>query len=425
MDRTPYINFLKATSGNLRLCSNVVKILSMPVKSLATQLKILGDDGRLKSFMGWRVQYNLSLGPGKGGIRFHETVTQEEVEVLSFLMTFKCALLDLPYGGAKGGVQVDPHQLSAHEIERLARQYIKANNIMLGVDQDIAAPDVNTNGRVMAYMADEYCKLNNTRVAYGLTGKPLDMGGSKGRERATGLGGFYVMRELAEDLDLKPAQSTIAIQGFGNAAVHFAEAAVEAGYRVVAVADSRASLYDANGLDIADVIQHKQQAGTLKTYKKAEVKASEDILGVACDVLVPAALGGAIHKKNVKNIKAKVIVELANAPVDLDADGVLKSKGAVVIPDILANAGGVCVSYFEWIQNRSGDYWSEQKVLDRLLERLQQAIDNLRQYRQDDRSYREAAYLYVLNKLDHYYSQFSLSCIDAEEDAPLKAVNSK
>jgi glutamate dehydrogenase (NADP+) len=367
----------------LAVSDDIRSRLKQPRRIHQAGLPVRMDNGSLKIFPAWRVQYDDTRGPGKGGIRFHPDVCEDEVTTLSFWMTLKCAVVDLPFGGAKGGVQVDPKALSRLELERLSRSYIRAFFDVIGPDRDIGAPDVNTNEKVMGWMADEYAQIARHQVPAIITGKPIGMGGSRGRIAATGRGAVNVLNAWVEREDMKPQEMTVAVQGFGNAGYHFARLAKEAGYKVVAISDSQGGIYLKEGLEPEPIWEYKHRTrklsgmvyceDTVGDVEKVKNISTEDLLGLEVDVLVLAALENAITEKNVKKVKAKVILEIANGPVTPAADAQLQEREVVIIPDVLANAGGVIVSYLEWVQNRTGDYWTEELVNERLAARLESA----------------------------------------------------
>lgn len=340
--------------------------LRQPEAFFEVSIPVRMDDGSLKIFTGFRCRHSTVRGPGKGGIRFHPDVSPTEVRALAFWMTCKTAAVDLPLGGAKGGVIVNPKELSALELERLSRGYIRALADTIGPDLDVPAPDVYTTPTIMAWMADEYAIIRRQRLPGVITGKPLGLGGSFGRDEATGRGGFEQIRELASIRGWTPDRITIAVQGFGNAGQHFARLAAADGYRVVAISDSRGGIHDPKGLDIDAAIRAKEQTGRLPDAGRAI--SNEGLLELEVDLLVPAALERVITEANAERVSADVILELANGPTTAGADTILERRGALVIPDILANAGGVTVSYFEWLQNRAGDYWTLDEVRRRLRE---------------------------------------------------------
>lgn len=342
--------------------------LRHPEAFFQVSIPVRMDDGSLRIFTGYRCRHSTVRGPAKGGLRFHPDVSPAEVRALAFWMTCKTAAVDLPLGGAKGGVAVNTRELSQAELERLSRGYIRALADAIGPDLDIPAPDVATTPTVMAWMADEYAIIRRQRIPAAITGKPVALGGSLGRDEATGRGGYDQLSELTSIRNWTPDQVTIAVQGFGNAGQHFARLAAADGYRVVAVSDSRGGVHDPEGLDVAALIRAKTQSGRLP--ESGRHITNEQLLELEVDLLAPAALGDVITADNAERIQADVILELANGPTTAEADAILEQRGALVIPDILANAGGVTVSYFEWLQNRAADYWTLDKVHRRLHETM-------------------------------------------------------
>jgi glutamate dehydrogenase (NAD(P)+) len=350
----------------LNLDRGLYKVLRNPEKQIVVSLPIVRDNGEIEVYTGYRVLYNTSRGPAKGGIRFDINVTLEEVKALAAWMTWKCAVVNIPFGGAKGGVVCDPANMSMTELERLTRRYTAGIIETLGPDSDVPAPDVNTNERVMAWIMDTYSMHKRHTVTAVVTGKPVAMGGSLGRREATGRGCLIVTRQALARLGLKLPGTRVAVQGFGNVGSIAAELMAQEGAKVIAVSDKTGGLHDPRGLDIADVIAYAQQHRQLAGYAKAEPIANEDLLTLDCDVLVPAALENVITSKNAPGIRAKIICEGANGPTTAAADQILEEQGIFVIPDILANAGGVTVSYFEWVQDRGGYFWDEETVNRRL-----------------------------------------------------------
>lgn len=333
------------------------------------------DDGSLRTFSGYRVRYNTARGPGKGGIRFHPDVDMDEVKALALWMALKCAVVGIPYGGAKGGVSVNPKELSRMELERLSRAFISRIADFIGPDTDIPAPDVYTNPMIMGWMMDEYSKIVGHYCPAVITGKPIALGGSLGRNDATGRGAYYCVKELEKKRGWNPADIRVAVQGFGNASQHFAQLLHKDGYKIVAVSDSKGGIYSDKGFDVPSLIKAKQDTkqvqavycnGSVCETVPAQQITNEELLALDVDILAPGALENVITVNNAAKIKAPLIVELANGPVTSEADAILNAKNSVVIPDILANAGGVTVSYFEWVQNRAGYYWTEEEVHQRL-----------------------------------------------------------
>ncbi len=393
---------LEQAASHLQIDPDVIEKLKYPRETTKTRLLIRMDDGSRKSFLAWRCRYDDTRGPTKGGIRFHPDASIEEVETLAFWMTFKCAVMNLPYGGGKGAVRVDPHKLSKSELERLSRAYMQAFARIVGPDRDIPAPDVYTNAMIMGWMADEYGQIVGQVSPAVITGKPIALGGSLGRNDATARGGYYLVRHLARELGLD-RQHSVAIQGFGNAGQYYALLSAADGNKIVAVSDSTGAIHRADGLDVARLVKGKE-AGRRVADIAAELGASvidaDNLIGVEADLLVPAALEDMITAANAATIKARVVLELANGPVTPDADKILEERGICVLPDILANAGGVTVSYFEWVQNRQGYYWDLEEIHARLLkivEREGRAIWSTAEERKV--SMRTAAYIHALNRL--------------------------
>jgi glutamate dehydrogenase/leucine dehydrogenase len=367
-----------------------VELLKEPDRVIEGELEIQMDDGSTKKFTAFRSQHNNARGPYKGGIRFHQNVSKEEVKALSTWMTWKCAVTAIPYGGGKGGIIVDPKKLSAGELQRLSRAYARLIADYIGPWVDVPAPDVNTTGQIMAWMVDEYQNMQTRRLLDAqnpagvsenplatFTGKPLTLGGSEGREEATGLGGVFVMEKLATSLfKKKPSELTVAIQGFGNVGYWFAHHAHHLGYTVVAVSDSKGGMYDANGLNPAQVLAYKKEHGKLP-LDGAKAITNEELLELDVDILVPAALEGVINAQNADNIRAKAIIEMANGPTTPEADDILHQKNIFVVADVLANAGGVSTSYFEWVQNLQGYSWTHQEVIAKLQPLMDKAFDQM------------------------------------------------
>jgi glutamate dehydrogenase (NADP+) len=393
---------LDEAATHLNVDADVIEKLKYPRETTKARLMIRMDDGSRKSFLAWRCRYDDTRGPTKGGIRYHPEASEAEVEMLAFWMTFKCAVMNLPYGGGKGAVQVDPRTLSKAELERLSRSYIQAFAGILGPDRDIPAPDVYTNSMIMGWMADEYSQIVGQSSPAVITGKPIALGGSLGRGDATARGGYYLVRHLASELGLAGV-NRVAVQGFGNAGQHIARLLAADGHRIVAVSDSSGAVYSAHGLNLDLLFAAKaENLSVTSTAGQAghEVLPGDDLVTVDCDILVPAALENMITGHNAANVRAKLILELANGPVTAEADAILASKGAVVLPDILANAGGVTVSYFEWVQNKQGYYWSLEEIHDRLrsiMEREGRAIWEISKERKI--TARTAAYVHALSRL--------------------------
>ena len=383
--------------------------LKHPKTSLSVSIPVRMDDGSLRIFPGYRVRYDDTRGPGKGGVRYHPSVSLDEVQSLAFWMTFKCALLDLPFGGAKGGISVNPKQLSKAELERLSRGYIDAIANFIGPNVDILAPDVYTNSTIMGWMMDQFSIIRGQISRGVVTGKPLTIGGSRGRDKATGTGAFYVIQTIAPKLGLIPHQTTVAVQGFGNAGSVLANLLCQAGYRVVAVSDSQGGIYASRGLDIPSITEYKDNRRGIKavycqdsvcSIVEHEVITNEELLALDVDILIPAALENQITVDNAADVKAKFIFEVANGPVSSAADQILNQKGVYLFPDILVNAGGVTVSYFEWVQNRNGWYWTLEEVNRRLKGKMEAETEKVWSISQELAiDVRTAAYVHGLHRL--------------------------
>ena len=351
----------------MQLDTNLRERLKLPQRSLIVSVPVRMDDGRVEVFTGYRVQHDTARGPSKGGIRYHPEVNLGEVAALSMWMTWKCALADLPYGGAKGGVRVDPKQLSRAELQRLTRRYAAEIFPLIGPDKDVPAPDVGTDQQVMAWIMDTFSQQVGYAVQGVVTGKPLSIGGSLGREDATGRGVVYVTLEALQHLKLDVSTATVAIQGFGNVGSHTARIMQEAGARVIAVSDVSGGLYNPKGLDIPDLWrQYHEHHVPLRDIKLGESITNEELLRLDCTVLVPAALSEQITDANAAKLRCRILAEGANGPTTLEADRILTDKGVFIIPDILANSGGVIVSYFEWVQDVQRFFWKAKDIQDRL-----------------------------------------------------------
>ena len=351
-----------------------IETMKRPKRALIVDIPIEMDDGSIKHFEGYRVQHSLTRGPGKGGIRYHPGVTLEEVMALAGWMTIKNAAVNLPYGGAKGGIRVDPKTLSIKELERLTRRYTSEIGLIIGPDKDIPAPDVNTNAQIMSWIMDTY-SMNVGATSMGVvTGKPLELGGSLGRVKATGRGVHIVARSVASDMGLSLVGAKVAIQGFGNVGGVAAEMFAASGSRVVAVQDHSGAVFNAGGLDVEALLVHAKAASGVAGFSGGEALASEEFWDVECDILVPAALEGQLTEERARRVKAKLVVEGANGPATAAGDRVLAERGIMVAPDVLANAGGVTVSYFEWVQDFSMFFWDEEEVNARLEKVLSNAM---------------------------------------------------
>lgn len=385
---------------NLRLHADVYEIIKNPMRMLEVSLPLRMDDGTVRNFTGYRSQHLDILGPTKGGVRFHPNVSADEVKALSLWMSLKSAILEIPYGGAKGGVVVDPKTLSEREVEEISRQYIRSITPLIGPDKDIPAPDVNTNPEVMGWMLDEYSILNGQNVPGAITGKPLIIGGSEGRLQATGRGVCITIHEAAKKKALELPQATAAIQGFGNVGSVTAEYLHRLGVKIVAVTDSEGGLYHPEGLHIPTLLEFSKQSGKVSHYPGYEAIDNDTLFRLSVDILVPAALENQLTQERAQTLKASILAEAANGPTTPEADEILKNKGVFVIPDILCNAGGVTVSYFEWVQNTMHYYWSKTNVLEKLEEKMVHAFQHvvhIAEVHQTDM--RQAAYMAGIARL--------------------------
>jgi glutamate dehydrogenase (NAD(P)+) len=384
-------HFLRAAT-RLALEEDVVKLLRAPFREMHVEVPVRMDDGHVEVFPGFRVQHNGARGPYKGGVRFHPDVNLDEVRALAALMTWKCALVDIPFGGAKGGVQCDPSRMSESELNRLSRRYMQNISHILGVSRDIPAPDMGTNARTMAWMMDAYGSMHGYAPAI-VTGKPVELGGSYGRESATGRGVMLVTRAYVADEGLDPRDVSVVVQGFGNVGSWTALLAHAWGFRVVGVGDLRGAIYNARGIGVPALVAHLDGGGAMTEFRGAEaIDDASALLTLPCDVLIPAATGEVIGAANASQVRARVVVEAANHPVTLEGDAVLAERAVTVIPDILANAGGVIVSYFEWTQNIQQFRWTEARVNEELEQRILAAYGDVRASTSDGRSWRDAAF---------------------------------
>jgi glutamate dehydrogenase (NAD(P)+) len=374
--------------------------LKRPKRALIVDVPIELDNGTIAHFEGYRVQHNISRGPGKGGVRFHQDVTLSEVMALAAWMSVKNAAVNVPYGGAKGGIRVDPKTLSRGELERMTRRYTSEIGIIIGPNKDIPAPDVNTNEQIMAWMMDTY-SMNEGATATGVvTGKPLDLGGSLGRREATGRGVYTVGVEAARHIDLDIGHARVAVQGFGNVGGIAAKLFAQAGARVVAVQDHGGTIYQESGLDVPALLEHVAKQGSVAGFAKAEVLAADAFWDVDCDILIPAALEQQLTAANAPRIKARLVIEGANGPTTPEADDILQSRNILVLPDVIANAGGVTVSYFEWVQDFSSFFWSEDEINARLVRIMKEAFSAVWQVAQDKKvSLRTATFIVACTRI--------------------------
>jgi len=379
--------------------AHFIESLRKPNNDIRVSIPVKMDDDSTKTFEGYRVEYNNILGPYKGGIRYHPDTEINEVKALAFWMTLKCAVVGIPMGGGKGGITVDPKTLSKIELERLSRGWVKGFANILGPHKDVPAPDVNTNGEIMAWMVDEFEKISGDKSGATFTGKPIDKGGSEGRTEATGMGGFYVFETLRKELGLKN-KCKIVVQGFGNVGSNAARIFRENGHIVVAVSDSHGAIFKEDGLDLEKVEAHKKNTGSLKNFTGAKNITNEELLEIPSDLLVPAAFENVITDANANKIQARVILELANGPITPEADEILFKRNIPVIPDILANSGGVTVSYFEWAQNLKKEHWTKEEVLNKLKKIMEEsAIKTLQKSKEYKTSIRMGAFILALERI--------------------------
>lgn len=365
---------LKKVAPIINLDETTIQRLSQPDRILQASLQITMDNGSIKIFPAYRVQYNNSRGPYKGGIRFHPQTDLNEVKALAFWMMIKTAVANLPFGGGKGGITVNPKKLSPAELERLSRAWVRAFQNFIGPKKDVPAPDVYTTPQIMGWMMDEYSQLVGYNEPAVITGKPVELGGSLGRDTATAQGGFYVLEELLKILKLRAEKQRVLIQGFGNAGMTMAKILYKNKFQIIGIADSQGGIYSTAGLNIKELENHKKKTDTVMNFPKTKNVKADKFLELPCDILIPAALESQITEKNANDIKAKIILELANGPTTPEADEKLFKKKVVIIPDVLANSGGVIVSYFEWLQNLANSYWSEAEVKNRLKKQISEAF---------------------------------------------------
>ncbi|MBA4543114.1 MULTISPECIES: Glu/Leu/Phe/Val dehydrogenase [Thermoactinomyces] len=367
---------IKEALEKLGYPESVYELLKEPLRVLTVRIPVRMDDGTVTVFTGYRAQHNDAVGPTKGGVRFHPDVTESEVKALSIWMSLKAGIVDLPYGGGKGGIICDPRKMSFRELERLSRGYVRAISQLVGPTKDIPAPDVFTNSQIMAWMMDEYSRIREFDSPGFITGKPLVLGGSRGRETATAKGVTLMIREAAKKRGLNIKGARVVIQGFGNAGSFLAKFMHDAGARVIGISDAYGALHDPDGLDIDYLLDRRDSFGTVTKLFKDTIS-NQELLELDCDILVPAAVENQITAKNAHRIKADIVVEAANGPTTLEATKILHERGILLVPDVLASAGGVTVSYFEWVQNNQGYYWSEEEVEQKLEDIMVRAFENV------------------------------------------------
>lgn len=391
---------LDSIYDELSLSDAELEILSVPRRIFTVNFPVRLASGTTKMFVGHRVQFNDARGPSKGGIRFHPDLTSDHLSDLAFLMALKCAVVKIPFGGAKGGVVVNPKELTRGELEMVTRGYIKAIADFIGPFKDIPAPDVYTDESIMVWILDEYEQLMREHVPAAVTGKPDELGGIRARTYSTSLGGIYVLEAAMKELGIDKTGMRVAVQGFGHVGENAARILHDGGYTVIAVSDSKGGILRPSGLDINQVIRHKKSSGTLSGFSGADAISNNDLLTCDCDILVPAALSDQITRDNARDVKAKIVLELANAPTTSEADRILIDRSIMLIPDVLANAGGVVGSYFEWIQNLSNDYWEEETVILRLRKTMISAFDSIyTSCREEQCSLRRSAYKAAVQRI--------------------------
>lgn len=400
---SPFTNAMEQlhrAAALLQLDPATLTILEHPRRTVQVSLAVRMDDGSLRVFEGYRVQYNNARGPYKGGIRYHAQADMDEVKALAFWMAVKCAVVNIPFGGGKGGITVNPKMLSEGECKRLTRAFTRAIAEVIGPDTDIPAPDVNTTPQIMAWIADEYAQRVGHPAPAVVTGKPLAAGGSEGRGTATGQGGFFILESVRQKIGLDPETSSVVVQGFGNAGQSIARLLYRHGYTIVGISDSRGGIVSDRGLDPELVHQHKEKNGSVLGFPGATDVTNEELLVHPCGILIPSALENQITKDNAHAIKAKIVLELANGPTTPEADTILSDAGVTVVPDVLANAGGVATSYFEWLQNRERSHWTESEVFTKLEETLRTAFADVwaakEQYQVD---MRRAAFVLAIRRI--------------------------
>jgi len=386
-------------ADKLGLEENFSNSLMMPDRELAVEVPLNRDDGSLAVFKGYRIQHNNARGPFKGGIRYHQEVDLDEVRALAALMTYKTAVVDIPYGGGKGGITIDPRDYSERELEQLSRRFFRRISPIIGVNKDIPAPDVNTNAQIMAWFMDEYSQNHGYSPGI-VTGKPIDLGGSLGREAATGRGVYFTIREAAAEFEVDLSEATAVIQGFGNVGSFAAKFLHEAGCKVIAVSDVSGGLHEPNGLDISSLTDYVKENRVIEGSGQGKKLSNEELLTIQCDFLVPAALGGVIHKMNADNLNCRFVIEAANGPTTPPGDEILFDKSIPVIPDILTNAGGVTVSYFEWVQNLQQFRWEEDDVNTKLEKKMVSAYSEVSALRKEKKvSFRTAAFMVAIDRV--------------------------
>ncbi|MDO5360095.1 MAG: Glu/Leu/Phe/Val dehydrogenase, partial [Jeotgalicoccus sp.] len=367
---------IKEALDKLGYNDDMYQLIKEPLRTLKVRIPVKMDDGSVKVFTGYRAQHNDAVGPTKGGVRFHPSVSEDEVVALSMWMTLKAGIVNLPYGGGKGGIICDPREMSMDEVERLSRGYVRAISQIVGPTKDIPAPDVFTNSQIMAWMMDEYSAIDQFNSPGFITGKPLVLGGSEGRDRATALGVVICLEEALKKRDMKMEDIRIVIQGFGNAGSFLSKFLFDRGAKIVGISDANGALHDPNGLDIDYLLERRDSFGMV-TNLYEDVLSNDELFALDCDVIIPAAIENQITEANAPNIKAQILCEAANGPTTTEATRILTERGVLIVPDVLASAGGVTVSYFEWVQNNQGYYWSEDEVNEKMEQKLVAAFNEI------------------------------------------------
>ena len=391
--------YVQEAGEALELDQDWINLLKMPYREIQVQLPIRKNDGSLKVYTGYRVQHNGSRGPYKGGLRFHPEVDLDEVRALASLMTWKTALVNIPFGGAKGGIQVDPSELTEGELQKLTRTFAQKLDLIIGPKRDIPAPDVNTNPKIMGWFMDQYGHKHGHTPSI-VTGKPIEMGGSLGRNEATGRGAIFTVEEACNALGMDLTKSTVVIQGFGNVGSFSAKFVDELGAKVICVSDVKGGIYNPEGFNVEALFEHVRTTGSVVDFPGSKPVSNEELFELDCDILIPAALGDVITAENAHNIKAKLIAEAANGPTDPEADKILEQNGVMIIPDILCNAGGVTVSYFEWVQNLMHFHWTEDEVNAKLSDIMRQTFaDVLKVSKEHKCSLRKASFILAVTRV--------------------------
>ena len=386
---------------DLGLSADELELLAMPRRSFTFHFPVRMDSGKTRMFVGHRIQYNDARGPTKGGLRFHPELTVDDVRDLAFLMVLKCAVVNIPFGGSKGGVVVNPKELSKNELEQVTRAYIRAIQDYIGPFKDIPAPDVYTDEHIMVWILDEYERIKGEHVPAVVTGKPYELQGIKARTYSTSLGGIYVLQEAMKKLRMSKTRARVSVQGFGHVGENAARILFEEGFKIVAVSDSKGGTMNSRGLDIHKVMQHKEKTGSVADFKGGGNISNAELLMSDCDILIPAALSDQLNKENAGRVRAKIVLELANAPTTTEADQIFSKKGIMLVPDVLANAGGVVVSYFEWSQSLTNEYWDEEKVLRKLKSVMITAFHDVFSLCENRCRMRRAAYQLAVRRILH------------------------